>query len=276
MPKKGAKKKKAAQAALRRSERLQTKVRGKNVVLVQDEGSEDSSEPAAEPIQLSSADDVDSQSDGEVGEGGRQQNVVSGLRRQIAELKQARAVEDLARRKAPQGPPSPPGILDRLKATMAGAGSAREVSIQEEEKEHASPGSAPATLLHVRLAPKLMKHVYDQDYRSMLDFVRRSDISNQRTYHEARRLAQSIDAFLKEGVTADFLGMEIAMRSLLGLVLADQTGNPALLEHLEWAPPKMPVSKDIYDSLVKTVHRAAKVKPRAAPNNPKGGQGGKK
>jgi hypothetical protein len=108
-------------------------------------------------------------------------------------------------------------------------------------------------------------------HRTASAYVRDADFSNLRAGHEARRTAQAIDALVKDGVSLELEGMEILCRNLAGIVLADQHGNPALLEQMEWQPPQAIVSKSVLRTLMKDAERAKKFKPagRPAPADPK-------
>jgi hypothetical protein len=73
---------------------------------------------------------------------------------------------------------------------------------------------------------------------SVLQWMRQASWQNLRHSYEARSLAQAIDAFRQEGVTASFEGMEILVRRLAALHQADQYDDNALIHALEWCPPQ--------------------------------------
>lgn len=131
-----------------------------------------------------------------------------------------------------------------------------------------------------RLAPDIMKRLY-RSHSSALDFVRSREWTNARSSHEARRVAQAIDAFVSEGVHLEFEGMEILVRTMAGLHTSDQNGNAGLLEEMEWAPPDELLPADVFRTLVKDSQRKDKIRaaakkpaPAATPKNPKKGGGG--
>ncbi len=104
-----------------------------------------------------------------------------------------------------------------------------------------------------RMLDRILKH-----HRSAYAFVLSVDFNNTRNMHEARRTAQAIDAFLRQGVTADFEGMEILVRNLAGLRKSDELRDPSILEEFEWAPPEDFVPRDIFRAVVKGAQRRAK------------------
>ncbi len=104
-----------------------------------------------------------------------------------------------------------------------------------------------------RMLDRILKH-----HRSAYAFVLSVDFNNTRNMHEARRTAQAIDTFLRQGVTADFEGMEILVRNLAGLRKSDELRDPSILEEFEWAPPEDFVPRDIFRAVVKGAQRRAK------------------
>jgi hypothetical protein len=112
-------------------------------------------------------------------------------------------------------------------------------------------------------------------HRNALDFVQRSHFANIRSMHEARRIAQAIDAFTREGIDLHHEGMEILVRNLAGLHMADQHSDPSLLEHFEWDPPTDIVPRDILRTVFKDAKRNSKFKPskKKTPADPKKGAG---
>ena len=81
--------------------------------------------------------------------------------------------------------------------------------------------------------------------------------------HEARRTAQAIDAFRGEGVSPELEGMEILLRALAGLQLADQLGNAGILEELEWSPPEQVLPTAVIRTAIKDAERRDKYRSRA-------------
>jgi hypothetical protein len=112
-------------------------------------------------------------------------------------------------------------------------------------------------------------------HRKVLDHVRAVDFKNSRSRHECRRSAQAIDALLAAGIPLAETGIEILFRTVAGLVLSDEYGDPTLLEEMEWAPPEAIVPRDILRTVMKDAKRrrdlAPKAKTGAAATNPKAG-----
>jgi hypothetical protein len=115
-----------------------------------------------------------------------------------------------------------------------------------------------------RLGPTLLAHVRAQGYATLVRYVEGANVEG-RASHEARRMAQVIDASLQEGVPATSLAMEIAMRALTGVVYAAQQGNPALLDQLEWNPPGAALPTELAHKLIKQTNRAAQASKKHSP-----------
>ena len=119
-----------------------------------------------------------------------------------------------------------------------------------------------------RVAAKILRKIEENGYRTVTAYVRQQPITNDRSRHEARRAAQAIDAFIKEGVSADFLGMEILVRTVSGIVKADTEKNPKLLEQWEWQPPESILDRDMEQVLYRNVERVLKLeKKRTNPSS---------
>ena len=86
-------------------------------------------------------------------------------------------------------------------------------------------------------------------------------------------LFRSIDALLAEGVTPEFEGMEILVRTLAGLYKSDQLGLPSLLEELEWAPPEDILPREIFRVVAKDAARRVKQTVKPKPQAPIKGAG---
>ena len=82
-----------------------------------------------------------------------------------------------------------------------------------------------------------------QDYDTVSMRVRCTTFNNTRNGHEARRLAQVVDALLNDGLHKT-LGVEIAVRALMGILHADMCQDAYLIETFEWKPPKMLVHRN--------------------------------
>ena len=133
-----------------------------------------------------------------------------------------------------------------------------------------------------RLAPIIMERLL-RHHNTVWDWVQRSaQFRNTRNMHEARRIAQAIDAFRREGVSWDSEGMEILVRNLAGLHKSDEYGDATFLEEMEWAPPESIVPDSVMRPIVKAVKRTKALRPK--PNKdkdkdkkpPPGKEGGKR
>jgi len=85
-------------------------------------------------------------------------------------------------------------------------------------------------------------------------------------------MAQVIDAMFAEGVTTESLAMEMALRSLCGVIFATQNGNPELLNQLEWNPPGAAIPKELAHQVIKRATRAAASAAKAKTKSPGGGK----
>jgi hypothetical protein len=92
-------------------------------------------------------------------------------------------------------------------------------------------------------------------HRTVLDHVRAVDFKDQRSLHECRRTAQAIDALLAAGIPLAETGIEILFRTIAGLTLSDEYGDPTLLEEMEWAPPEAIVPRDILRTVMTNAKR---------------------
>ena len=74
--------------------------------------------------------------------------------------------------------------------------------------------------------------------------------------------------------------MEMLLRNLAGIQLAEEHSTPGLLEQMEWAAPEAVVPDDILRDLIKDHQRRAKLKPSRRPpsgtGKDTGAGGGKK
>ena len=108
-----------------------------------------------------------------------------------------------------------------------------------------------------RIAGKLLQHVYDCGHANCVAYAK---------YHcpkgpaaaEARRLAQIIDAALAEGITTAHLTMEIALRGLCGIAVAESMNNQDFLYQLECDPPGEGLPKDLLHTVLRQAKRVAK------------------
>jgi hypothetical protein len=106
-----------------------------------------------------------------------------------------------------------------------------------------------------QLAPSLLQHIRTSGFRNCVEYAAGHTLKG-RAKHEARRLAQIVDSMVRAGVPATTEYMEIALRSLCGVVLAGAKGNPKYLELLEFFPPEACVPPGLLEALNKQATRA--------------------
>jgi hypothetical protein len=106
--------------------------------------------------------------------------------------------------------------------------------------------------LHVQLRASMMQ----SRTGTVLGRAREFKYAEPRNQHDARRLAQVIDAL--EAGHHD-ISLEILWRWFSGLILADQNGNMQFLSQLEWAPPTQVLAPSLNVLLHKMVKRAGEV-----------------
>ena len=95
-------------------------------------------------------------------------------------------------------------------------------------------------------------------HRSVYHYVHSNSWNNQRSMHEARRISVVIDSLLDElgAVPAcNLMAMEMLVRNLVGLRLADDTNSTSMLEILELAPPSALLPKHLEQSAFKAAKR---------------------
>jgi hypothetical protein len=172
------------------------------------------------------------------------------------------------------------GVLGELRAALPG-GPAPVSSPSSSDDD--TPDDPPVPTQHSRraddrIAGIIWRRMVQGGHRTALDYVRRYEFKNARSGHEARRVAQAIDALMSEKVSPAFLGMEILFRTLAGLQLADESADATLLDEMEWAPPEAIVPRDIFRTIVKDARRRRDLKPKppvvAAPGVGKNGTRG--
>lgn len=98
--------------------------------------------------------------------------------------------------------------------------------------------------------------------------VRQTQWQNQRSFHEARRVARAIDLFRdpKDCVSCSHPGMESLLCSLAGLIKADRHQNPQLMDQFEYMPDDI-VPQDMLHSSLRAHQRVSSAL-RSAPRQP--------
>lgn len=86
-----------------------------------------------------------------------------------------------------------------------------------------------------RVAPAVLTQA--RAYGSMLNWVRTVQWKHQRNRNECAAIAEAVDVLLSEGVAADSLGIEILLRRINGVHLADSFNNWGVCTALPWTGP---------------------------------------
>ena len=88
--------------------------------------------------------------------------------------------------------------------------------------------------LNERIADRVLQQA--EIYGSLQAWVRVTQWTSARNRFECEPLAQGIDALLAEGVPRNSLGLEILLRRLTGVHLADSTGAWGVADAVAWMP----------------------------------------
>ena len=154
-----------------------------------------------------------------------------------------------------------PSLKSILRQSVGGHSTTRtSIPSADADSDGEESQSSQATRPEDRLGASIMGRIV-RNHGSALNFVRNVDFKNTRAMHEARRVAQAIDAFQREGVGHQYEGMEILLRTLAGLYKADEFGSQDILEQLEWAPPEDILPRGVVRTAVKDAQRQAKLRP---------------
>jgi len=120
-----------------------------------------------------------------------------------------------------------------------------------------------------RLGPDIWAHIKEY-HPSAWRYVASISWRRARDGHEARRLAQIVDALMRSGkVTADDDGMEMALRTLASLAEANRHDLPALVEQMEWRPPEQAVGRGVLREAIKDMQRQESLLAKAKKDNNK-------
>lgn len=118
--------------------------------------------------------------------------------------------------------PPTPAVAAAADAAAAGTGSGVAVR---------STGNGRA---RTRIAADMLRNC--APYGSVTSWVKQTDWKSGRNKHECEALARAIDALLAEGTPAKATGIEILMRRLSGVHLADQHSEWQLADSVAWNP----------------------------------------
>jgi hypothetical protein len=153
--------------------------------------------------------------------------------------------------KAPANAPVGHGMLAELRGNVGGSlGKAGRT--QTKEKDEPEDGDddddghdggeeftsnrdseSPAESKQKRLATEILERV--EPYGSVKSWVKMYEWKNARNRRECEAIAQAVDAFRAEGATTSSLGIEILLRRLSGVQLADLTGKWEACESVAWS-----------------------------------------
>ena len=101
------------------------------------------------------------------------------------------------------------------------------------------------------LGQLLMDHMA-QSHRSCVDYVLAQDLVD-RPGHEALAMAQMLDAMLEMNIPVKSKPMEMGLRRMVGVILAQQHRNASYLTQLEYASPRAAAPKALVSVLAKRV-----------------------
>lgn len=94
--------------------------------------------------------------------------------------------------------------------------------------------TSAARRARVRIASQMLRNC--ATYGSVTAWVKQTDWKSGRNKHECEALARAVDALLAEGTPAKSTGIEILMRRLSGVHLADQHSEWQLADSVAWNP----------------------------------------
>ena len=85
-----------------------------------------------------------------------------------------------------------------------------------------------------RWAPRMIAQ--SRVYGSLVGYVKTVQWASDRNKHEAESLARAVDVALAEGYSEDSVALEMLLRRLAGVQLADQFGDWSACSATEWIP----------------------------------------
>jgi hypothetical protein len=137
-----------------------------------------------------------------------------------------------------------------------------------------TPGSNAVRLIaemntSERIAPELLAQA--QIYGSLSNWVRSVDWNKTRNRNECASLAQAIDILLAEGVDSNSLGLEILLRRVSGVQLADHYGDWNVASALQWSGPNNSLlGRNVLTSTLKQAYQMTKLTSRVGTNSGSG------
>ena len=108
-------------------------------------------------------------------------------------------------------------------------------------------------------------------YGSMVAWVRSAEWKNARNLNECRAAAGVIDKLLEEGIQEDSIGLEMLIRRVMGVHLADSTGNWGVCDALQWSGPNSSLLPRA--ALTSALRQAAQMERLTKQTNKNGGGG---
>lgn len=105
----------------------------------------------------------------------------------------------------------------------------------DSDEDDDEPDVADQADVLIRASTASAKHIFKQfmQFGSAVQWVRLNEWKNPRNKHECESLAHAIDAFHAQGISASSRGMEILLRRLAGVQLADDNGSWELCSAVE-------------------------------------------
>jgi hypothetical protein len=107
-----------------------------------------------------------------------------------------------------------------------------------------------------RLASTIYRRI-TQYSRSCSAYVRDISFRKDRNAHEARRIAQVVDAAVREGASLKQDFMEMLLRNLAAICKADELGEPQIIHEFEFEPPQELIPREALRVALKDSQRYA-------------------
>lgn len=125
-------------------------------------------------------------------------------------------------------------LADVARASAAAPAAVAHVARARARVESKAATQTGLSALSERVAERVLQQA--EIYGSLQAWVRVTQWNSVRNRYECEPLAQGIDALLAEGVPRDSIGLEILLRRLTGVHLADSTGAWGVADAVAWMP----------------------------------------
>ena len=134
--------------------------------------------------------------------------------------------------------------------------------------------SVAAVNISDRIAPVILSQI--KVYGSLVNWVRITDWKNTRNKNECNALAMAIDLLLEENeISEDSLALEMLIRRLNGVHMADTSGNWGVCNALQWTGPNNTLlPRSTLTQALKQAAQMEKLTKRSAGDAAYGGGGG--